>query len=230
MLMSELYYTDSGETHLEALIMLHGNGENGEIFRNQAEHYSGRYRVILPDTRGHGRSPEGNGDFSLTVFAKDLYGLMCELGLKSAHILGFSDGANIAMLFAIEHPEMCRSLILNSGNLYPFGLRPLTRWSVRIGFALTSLLSPVSERAQKKAKLLRLMSHEPHIDPQSLSVIKCPVLVIAGKFDVIKSNHTKMIASHIENCTLVFINGFHNAVYTNPGDFNSEADKFLRGI
>lgn len=53
----ELYYREAGSG--EPLIMLHGNGESGEYFINQIEHFQSRYRVIAPDTRGHGRSPRG---------------------------------------------------------------------------------------------------------------------------------------------------------------------------
>ena len=99
----ELYYREAGSG--EPLIMLHGNGESGEYFINQIEHFQSRYRVIAPDTRGHGRSPRGEAPFTIAQFANDLYDFMQGLGIARAAILGFSDGANIAMKFAMQHPR-----------------------------------------------------------------------------------------------------------------------------
>ena len=110
----ELYYREAGSG--EPLIMLHGNGESGEYFINQIEHFQSRYRVIAPDTRGHGRSPRGEAPFTIAQFANDLYDFMQRLGIARAAILGFSDGANIAMKFAMQHPEMVKALILNGGE------------------------------------------------------------------------------------------------------------------
>ena len=87
----ELYYREAGSG--EPLIMLHGNGESGEYFINQIEHFQSRYRVIAPDTRGHGRSPRGEAPFTIAQFANDLYDFMQGLGIARAMILGFSDGA-----------------------------------------------------------------------------------------------------------------------------------------
>lgn len=70
----ELYYREAGSG--EPLILLHGNGESGEYFINQIEHFQSRYRVIAPDTRGHGRSPRGEAPFTIAQFANDLYDFM----------------------------------------------------------------------------------------------------------------------------------------------------------
>lgn len=96
----KLYYSEHGSG--EPLILLHGNGEDSGYFKEQIRFFSKHFRVIAVDTRGHGRSPRGNAPFTLTQFAEDLRCFMLEMGIKKAHILGFSDGANIAMLFCAE--------------------------------------------------------------------------------------------------------------------------------
>lgn len=83
---------DSGEY----LILLHVNGEDLTYFNSQIEYFSKYYRVIALDTRGHGKSPRGNMPFTIEQFASDLKQFMEQKQLSKAHILGFSDVANIA--------------------------------------------------------------------------------------------------------------------------------------
>ena len=111
----ELFYREKGSG--EPLILLHGNGEDGSYFVHQIEHFQSRYRVIALDTRGHGRSTRGSAPFTIRQFALDLYDFLRAHEIPSAVLLGFSDGANIAMQFALDHPEMVRALILNGATL-----------------------------------------------------------------------------------------------------------------
>ena len=105
-----LYYQEQGEG--EALFLLHGNGEDGTYFANQISFFSDRYRVIAVDTRGHGKSPRGTAPFTMEQFAVDLHSLMEKLQIQRGIILGFSDGANIAMKFALKYPDRVKALIL----------------------------------------------------------------------------------------------------------------------
>lgn len=117
-----LYYEKAGDG--EPLIMLHGNGEDGTYFKHQMEYFSKDYRVIAIDTRGHGKSPRGEKPFTIRQFAEDLNGFMEEQGMEKAHLLGFSDGGNIALAFALRYPGKVESLILNGANLCPAGVKP----------------------------------------------------------------------------------------------------------
>ena len=146
----ELYYREAGSG--EPLIMLHGNGESGEYFINQIEHFQSRYRVITPDTRGHGRSPRGEAPFTIAQFANDLYDFMQGLGIARAVILGFSDGANIAMKFAMQHPEMVKALILNGGNLDPSGVKRTAQFPIEIGYRIACRFAAKSPSAKKNAE------------------------------------------------------------------------------
>lgn len=116
-----LYYQEQGKG--EPFILLHGNGEDGTYFVNQIGFFSDQYRVIAVDTRGRGKSPRGTAPFTMEQFADDLYELMNELQIPGAVILGFSDGANIAMKFALKYPQKVTALILNGGNLDTKGIK-----------------------------------------------------------------------------------------------------------
>ena len=72
----QLHYEEYGQG--EVLLLLHGNGESGEYFRNQIPYFSKKYRVIAVDTRGHGKSPRGTEPFTIRQFADDLKGFMDE--------------------------------------------------------------------------------------------------------------------------------------------------------
>ena len=121
-----------------ALILLHGNGEDGSYFSHQMEAFSDRYRVIAVDTRGHGRTPRGDAPFTIRQFADDLLAFMDAQGLAKADILGFSDGGNIALVFALAHPERVGRLILNGANLDPSGLACSCRWKSVTGSRVSS--------------------------------------------------------------------------------------------
>ena len=121
----QLHFTEHGSG--KPLVLLHGNGEDSTYFEHQIDFFQDQYRVIAVDSRGHGASPRGVAPFTLDQFARDLADFMDGLELESAHLLGFSDGANIALLFALAHPKRARSLVLNGGNLFPEGLTEQTR-------------------------------------------------------------------------------------------------------
>ena len=216
----ELHYTEEGSG--EPLVLLHGNGEDGSYFKGQVAHFRGDYRVIAVDTRGHGQSPRGTAPLTLEQFARDLADFMDGIGVESAHMLGFSDGANIALLFALEHPERVRSLVLNGGNLFPDGLTEQTRREIDEEYR-----QALAAGDEGQLELLRLMIDEPHIDPSSLAALHMPVLVIAGTDDMIEERHTRLMAESIPGSRLAFVEGSHFVASENPDAFNRVVGEFL---
>lgn len=221
----KLYYTEKG--YGTPLVLLHGNGENGGFFKNQLDFFAEKYRVIIPDTRGHGKSPRGSAPFTFDTFADDLKDFLDSLNIKKAVILGFSDGGNIALLFSLKYPEYVEKLILNSANLYPAGLKKSFLLPVRLFYGCCRLLSRLSKKAARKKELLALMAKQPDISPIELSAIKCPTLVIAGTLDLITKKHTRLIADSIDGSSLCFVSGNHAAAQTNSVEFNQTVERFL---
>lgn len=115
------FYIEKGQG--EPLILLHGNGESCDYFSNQMDVFSQLYHVYALDTRGHGKTPRGEQPFTIKQFAEDLLGFMDAHHIDSAHLLGFSDGGNIAMRFAIGHPDRVNKLVLNGANLNAQGVK-----------------------------------------------------------------------------------------------------------
>lgn len=220
-----LHYIEKGNG--PAFILLHGNGEDGTYFKSQIEYFSDRYRMLAVDTRGHGQSPRGTAPFTMEQFSRDLNEWMTGLNLSKAILLGFSDGANIAMKFALQYPDKVEALILNGGNLNAKGVKYTVQLPIEIGYQITKRFAEKSQDAKRHMELLGLMVNEPDIQPKELHSIQAPTLVIAGTRDMVKKAHTQEIASNIPNAKLSIIKGNHFIANKSPERFNKEVELFL---
>lgn len=221
----KLHYEESGSG--KALILLHGNGGKHEYFVHQIEYFKDKYRVIAVDTRGHGQSPRGGAPFTIGQFADDLYAFMDQLGIEKANILGFSDGGNVAMNFALKYPERVEKLILNGANLKPSGVKASVQIPIVVGYKFASLFAKKSEDAKKNAEMLGLMVNDPNVEPEELSKLTMETLMIAGTNDMIKEKHTKLIAASLPKGRLKLIPGDHFVANKNPEEFNRALEAFL---
>lgn len=221
------FYLEKGQG--EPLILLHGNGESSDYFEKQMEEFSRLYHVYAIDTRGHGKTPRGDKPFTIRQFAEDLLGFMDEHQIDKAHILGFSDGGNIAMVFAICHPERVNKLILNGANMNTAGVKRSTQIPIEIGYRIARKFSGKSDSARLNAEMLGLMIDQPNVTTEELGRIHARTLVIAGTRDMIKEEHTKLIAASIPKSELVIIEGNHFIANKNADRFNAEVLKFLAG-
>lgn len=220
-----LYYTEKGFG--TPLVLLHGNGENGEYFKNQIDYFAKKYRVIAVDTRGHGKSPRGNKPFRLETFADDLKSFLDENNLKRVNLLGFSDGGNIALIFTLKYPDYVNKLAVNGANLFPSGLKAGFLLPVKLLYGLFYFPARFNKKVKRRLELLALMAKEPDILPEQLNDIKCPVLVMAGTCDLIKEKHTRLIAGSVPNSRLCFLKGDHSIAKTNSLEYNKTVEKFL---
>lgn len=219
----QLHYTCAGDGPV--LLLLHGNGEDSGYFEHQIEEFSQDFCVCAIDTRGHGESPMGSAPFTLSQFADDLLAFMDEHDMEQADILGFSDGGNIALLFALRYPERVRRLILNSANLYPEGLES---WLLESFVAeREQLLNSDEPDAEYRIALLDLMINEPHIDPEALNSLSMPALVIAGDRDIVQFEHTMLIAENLPEARLAILPGGHDVAAIHPDAFNQAVWAFL---
>lgn len=209
------------------LILLHGNGGNNEYFQGQINEFSKKYHVYAIDTRGHGRTPHGNKSLSIKQFSEDLLGFMDEYKIEKANILGFSDGANIAMVFAIQHPDRLNKIILNGANLDTKGIKRTTQIPIEIGYKIASIFANRNESAKFNAEILGLMVNEPNINPKELRKIKSKTLIVVGTNDLIKEDHTRLITNNIPDSKLVFIKGNHFIANKKPEEFNKVVLEFL---
>ena len=222
------FYREKGEG--ETLVLLHGNGEDSSYFSSQIEAFSPFYHVFALDTRGHGKTPRGDAPFTIRQFARDLLDFFDAHGIEKAHLLGFSDGANIAMCFALANPHRLSSLVLNGGNLDPSGVKRSFQLPIEIGYRIALHASKKSEKARANAELLGLMVNDPMLTPQEISAIQAPTLVVAGTRDMIRKSHTRLIAASIPGAKLAILPGDHFIAAKNPEIFNQTVLVFLRNL
>ena len=222
----QLHYIEQGQG--QPLILLHGNGESCNYFEHQIPFFSKNYRVIAIDTRGHGKSSRGEKPFTIKQFAEDLRSFMDEKGMEKAILLGFSDGGNIALTFALKYPDRVEKMIVDGANLFPSGVKPLYQWPIEIGYRIAKLFAKKSEKAKQNAEMLGLMVNEPHIEPSELASLTMPVLVVAGNKDMIKESHTRLIYKSLPNAQLTILEGDHFVANKNPDAFNQVVAEFLR--
>ena len=230
---ANIFYSEyfPADPQAPTLILLHGNGEDHTYFVKQIPAFSPHFRLVLMDTRGQGQSTGGDGELNFSVFAADLLALMDHLQIAKAHLLGFSDGGNLALTFALAHPERVQSLILNGANLEPGGVKLSTQLPIVLGYGCCRLLSPFSHKARQNGALLGLMVNHPHIPPQALAALTMPALVIVGERDMIRDRHSQFIARSLPNAQFVRIpGGDHFCAAKCPEVFNHAVLSFLQNL
>lgn len=204
----------------EPLLFLHGNGEDHHYFQQQREAFNKDFQCIYMDSRGHGESDLGTLGLTLKLMADDVIKVVEALNLSLVNVLGFSDGANIAILAALKQPYLFNKMILNGANINPKGLKT--------GVYLSMLKEYMSVRGFKK-DLLSLMINEPQLKFDDLKKIQNPTLVIVGERDMIKTSHTKMIAASLPNAHLEIIpNADHFCAFKQALRFNEIVLDFLK--
>lgn len=224
---ADIYYELHGDKG-EVLVMLHGNGESMQRMHHQIEYFEKDYRVLAIDSRGHGQSGFGQGSLSLSTMALDLENVLESLGINKVNILGFSDGANIATLFAMKRPEMVNKLILIGGNLKPSGMQLGYFLAVETAYYLTKAAGVFDKRLRLEHEFYFLMAKEPCINPAELKRISAKTLVIAGTKDMIRPAHTALIAKSIPNAELFMPEGDHFIIYRTPEVINEKVEDFLK--
>ncbi len=104
-----LYYRDIGP-RAEPVMLLHGVPETGDTFAPVVAELGKRYRLIVPDLRGAGRSERTASGYEKSNLAADVKQLMDRLGIDRAHVVGHDIGARVAYAFAVQYPERLLSL------------------------------------------------------------------------------------------------------------------------
>lgn len=215
----------------EPLVLLHGNGEDSGYWKAQIPEFTRFYRVIAVDSRGHGASDAGERGLSFAVMAEDLKRVLDERGVKKAYILGFSDGGNLAIRFALTYPSYVNKLILNGANVEMFrGVKAATQLPIYPAYGLLRVMARFSKNAARKRDVLGLMVHPYGVEMDDLRRLTMPVLIIVGENDLIRASQTKEMAARLPDCRVeVFRDGDHFVAAKQPSRFNRTVIEFLLG-
>jgi pimeloyl-ACP methyl ester carboxylesterase len=231
------------ETHGrgDALILLHGGAGNGMQFSNQLPFFERSRFVILPDACGQGRSGGRAEALSYHGMAEDVIALMDHLGLRDADVMGWSDGGIEGLDMAIHHPDRVRHLVTLGANFSPEGMNaPDLAWAET---ARAESFGPDMRRDYQRLspepwrfesvmnQIITLWRSEPHFTRKELRSIRCPVLVIAGEHDVVRSEHTRELANDIPGARLWIVPGAsHSVMFESSALVNRTVEAFLERV
>jgi len=225
----KLYYEIYGAGPV--MLQIHGNGASISAMGNQIQFFSPHYRVIAADSRGHGKSGMGAGRLTYDQQAEDLNALLDQLQVKSANVLGWSDGGIIGLLLAIHHPDKVAKLAIMGANLNPQGAYD---WALQWVDQQNKLLDEMIAKGDKTQpwpvlkQQLDLLGKQPQIPVGDLARIKAPTLVMAGDKDVIRLEHSQLIFDHLAQAHLaIFPGATHMIPWDNPELFNQTVAKFF---
>lgn len=185
-----LFYEVYGEG--KPIVLLHGNQESHDIFDKLIAKLESKYKIYAIDSRCHGKS-ENSDEISYKLMCDDVIEFIKKLNIKSPILYGFSDGGIIGLLVAIKEPEVLSNLIISGAQLNPNGGTLFTIMLDKLVYFFT------------RNKLVKMMVNEPDISLNDLHKISIPVHVIAGEKDLIKYEHSKLIADNIKNSTLEIV-------------------------
>ena len=225
---ARIAYYDVGRG--KPLVLLHGNGEDSSYWNTQIPELTRFYRVIAVDSRGHGASGSGGHGLSFEMMAEDLKTVLDTLGVKKAHFLGFSDGGNLAIKFALTYPEYIDKLILNAANVEMFsGVEP----QVQLASMARLRCCCGAERFSKKRRRAEGMCSGLMVHPygviDDLERLTMPTLIIVGEHRCNTRKADKEMASHIPHAKSVFRDGDHFVAAKQPSRFNRTVIEFLLG-
>jgi len=106
----DLYYETIGEG--DPLLLLHSGTQTGRMFEPFLEELAARYRLIVPDLRGHGRSTNPAGEWATRLFARDVFALLDHLGVARVRAIGASAGAMTLLHMATQQPERVEAMVV----------------------------------------------------------------------------------------------------------------------
>jgi len=198
----DIYYEKAGQG--PPLLLLHGNGESHKIFRGAMKRLSEKFTVYAIDSRGHGKSGRVK-ELHYADMAEDMARFIAALGLEKPMLYGFSDGGIVGLRMAIKYPGLLSRLAVSGASLNPHSTADGWLRFFRLMYKLT------------RGAKWKLMLDEPDFTREQLSRIAIPTLVLAGERDMIKEEHTRLIAGAIPGARLRILPGENHMSYVFDG-------------
>lgn len=222
------------------VILLHGGlGHSGNWGYQVPALLKAGYRVILIDSRGHGRSTRDERPFRYELMASDVLAVMDALHLEKVSLIGWSDGAVIALMVAAKIPTRVAGVFFFACNMDPSGAKEMTELDAvtercfRRHTKDYARLSATPERFDDFTKAVTLMMKtQPNYTARDLATIEVPVMIAQGEQDeFIRPEHARYLAESIPRAELLFLDGVtHFAPLQRPELFNSTILEFLNRV
>jgi pimeloyl-ACP methyl ester carboxylesterase len=230
-----LWYAIFGTGHGAPIILLHGGLANSDYWGNQIPILARTHQVIVIDSRGHGRSSRTTTPISYDAMAADALALMDRLHLKTAAIIGWSDGAITALTLAMQHPDRVARVFAFAANSDPSGVKDVhdspvfTAFIARAGREYARLNPTPKGYAAFDSDIEKMWASQPHFSDPALRAIRVPVWIVDGDHDeAIKRSDTDHMAATIPQAREMILPGVsHFAFLQDPNMFNTALQAFL---
>jgi len=216
----QLYYEVHGGGAGTPLVLLHGGGSSIEVTYGQIlPHFAGHRRVIALDEQNHGRSEHRNIPQRFTDSADDVAAVLRHLGVQQADLMGFSNGASVAMQVAIRHPGLVRKLVFAASMTKRSGTAPQF-WQDMAQATFESMPQPLKDAFlkvdpdparlrdmyEKDVERMRNFVETPDVVVQALTL---PTLIVSGDRDVPTPEHAVELFRLLPHAQLLILPGVH---------------------
>ena len=222
------------------VILLHGGlGHSGNWGNQVPALIASGYRAILIDSRGHGRSTRDARSFMYEQMASDVLAVLDALALEKAAVVGWSDGACIALILAMQAPTRVAGVFFFGCNMDPSGTKeiaesdPILNRCVGRHARDYAALSATPDAFEPFAEAVGLMmATQPNYGVDDLADVRVPVTIVQSEHDeFIKREHAEHLARSIPGADLVILPGVtHFAPLQRPEQFNVTMLAFVRRV
>jgi pimeloyl-ACP methyl ester carboxylesterase len=198
--------------------MLHGGISDSEMLLDPLEPaLRERFRIVAVDRRGHGRTADTEAPFHYEDMATESIAAIEKLIAGPAHLVGWSDGGNVALLVALRRPDLVRSLVLIGANFNFDGNMPMGPGD---GSGPKMLRDRYAERSPDGAehfavvfeKSRTMWAVEPTLTTDDLRRVSAPALVLVGDDDLMTLAHTASLYESLRQGQLAIVPGTSHAV------------------
>lgn len=239
----KMYYEIHGSGGNTPLVLLNGGGSTIEVTYSKILPLLARHRTVIAlEEQGHGRSTDRAQPFRAETSADDVVALLDYLHMKQADVMGFSNGAGVAMQVAIRHPERIHKLVFISYMTKRNGAYPwLWDFMKQANFAnmpqpLKDAFLKVNPDPQKLQTMcekdIERMQNFKDIPDRDVKGIRAPTLIMIGDKDVTKPEHAVELSRMIPNSSLIILPGAHGEFLGEllSGKATSHAPDFTAGF
>jgi pimeloyl-ACP methyl ester carboxylesterase len=221
------------------VVLLHGGFAGASSWSAQAPALvRAGYRVYLPERRGHAHTPDVPGPLTYGVMADDTVAYLDSVVGGPAHLVGWSDGAVVALLVAQRRPDLVDRLVLigqyyNSSGKVTGGIEDQLRaGGDQVMAFLRAGYDPVSPDGPEHfpvvfAKAMQMLATEPELDLGSLRAVAAPALVLQGDRDDVTLEHGAAVAAALPQGRLAVLPGTHLLPMEAPEPVNALLRWFL---
>jgi pimeloyl-ACP methyl ester carboxylesterase len=206
------WYDEHGQG--EPLVLMHGGLVDARFFEPNLAALTERFHVYTPERRGHGRTPDVDGPITYQLMADDTIAFLDEVVGRPADLVGHSDGAFVAMLVAMQRPELVNRLVMISGGYDKSGeAMPEMEFDVdQVVQFLGSAYGEVSPDGEAHfpvvaAKIGEMTKTEPHLDVAELAKVRQRSLVMFSDDDLMTLTHAVDMYDALPNAQLAVVPG-----------------------